>query len=80
VRAQVQGTPIKVVTTTTLTGIRDVPGFQNYVADDPTLDKLTVVQQTQISGIVAADVDPNLLVVPDSTEPPPPSSNPARTF
>jgi hypothetical protein len=65
IRAQVEGTPIKVVTTTTFSGIRDVAGFQGYVGNDPTIDKVTVVQQTQITGIQPADVDPKLLIVPD---------------
>jgi hypothetical protein len=66
VRAQVEGTPIKVVTTTTLTGIHNVVGFQSYVGNDPTVDKVTIVQQTQITGMTATDVDPKLLVVPDN--------------
>ena len=64
-RAQIEGTPIKVVTTTTLANIRDIVGFQSFVTDDPTVDKLTIVQQTQITNIQPADVDPKQLEVPD---------------
>jgi len=66
IRAQVEGTPIKVVTTTTFTGIREIAGFQGYVGNDPTVDKVTVVQQTQLTAIQPADVDPKLVAVPDS--------------
>jgi len=66
-RAQIEGTPIKVVTTTTLGNIRDIVGFQSFVADDPTVDKLTIVQQTQITNIQNADVDPKQLEVPDAS-------------
>ena len=65
-RAQLQGTPVKVVTTTTFTEVRDVAGFQSYVGNDPTIDKVTVVQQTAITGIQPTDVDPKLVTVPDS--------------
>ncbi len=64
-RSQVEGTPIKVVTTTALSNIRDIVGFQSFVADDPTVDKLTIVQQTQITNIQPADVDPKAVDVPD---------------
>ena len=67
IRAQIEGTPIKVITTTTFSGIRDVVGLQSYVAADPTMDKVTVVQQTQLTSIQPADVDAKLLVVPDSS-------------
>jgi hypothetical protein len=66
-RAQIEGTPIKVVTTTTLGNIRDIVGFQSFVTDDPTVDKLTIVQQTQITNIQNADVDPKQLEVPDAS-------------
>jgi hypothetical protein len=69
IRAQIEGTPLKVVTTTTFTNIHDIVGFQRYVGDDPTMDKVTVVQQTQITGITPADVDPALLAVPDNADP-----------
>jgi len=52
-----------------LTNIHDIVGFQRYVGDDPTMDKVTVVQQTQITGITPADVDPALLAVPDNADP-----------
>jgi hypothetical protein len=66
-RSQIEGTPIKVVTTTTLGNIRDIVGFQSFVADDPTVDKLTIVQQTQITNIQNAEVDPKQLEVPDAS-------------
>jgi hypothetical protein len=66
-RSQIEGTPIKVVTTTTLGDIRDIIGFQSFVADDPTVDKLTIVQQTQITNIQNAEVDPKQLEVPDAS-------------
>jgi len=66
IRAQLDGTPVKVVTTTTFSDIRDVLGFQGYTANDPTVDKLTVVQQTSITAIQPADVDPKLVAVPDN--------------
>ena len=65
IRAQIEGTPIKVITTTTFSGIREVAGFQGYVGNDPTMDKVTVVQQTQLTAIQPADVDPKLVTVPD---------------
>ena len=54
------------MTTTTFSGVREVVGFQGYVGNDPTIDKVTVVQQTQITAIQPTDVDPKLLIVPDS--------------
>ena len=66
IRAQIEGTPIKVTTHTTLSGIHDIVGFQGYVGNDPTVDTLHVVQQTQITNVQPADVDPKLFVVPDS--------------
>ena len=67
IRAQIEGTPIKVITTTTFSAIRDVVGLQSFVTADPTMDKVTVVQQTQLTSIQPAEVDPKLLVVPDSS-------------
>ena len=69
VRSQIEGTPIKVVTTTTLSGVQGIVGFQNLVGNDPTIDKLTVVQQTQLTNIQPADVDPKLLEVPEPGAP-----------
>jgi hypothetical protein len=68
IRAQIEGTPIKVVTTTTFTEIGDIVGFQSYVGNDPTNKnpKLTVVQQTEITNITQADVDPKLFVIPET--------------
>jgi hypothetical protein len=67
IRAQLEGTPIKVVTTTTLTDIAEIAGLSSYVGNDPTITnpKLTIVQQTEITNIAAADVDPKLFVIPD---------------
>ena len=72
VRAQIEGTPIKVVTTTTFTDIADVVGLRTYIGNDPanTNPKLTVVQQTQITGISPADVDPKLFATSESSGPP----------
>ncbi|MEO7086570.1 MAG: hypothetical protein ABI442_07035 [Gemmatimonadaceae bacterium] len=70
VRSQVEGTPIKVVTTTTFSDIRDILGLQQYTAGDPTINTLHVVQTTQITNISAADVDPKLVMVPDGSESP----------
>ncbi len=61
IRAQVEGTPIKVITTTTFTGIHDIAGFSSLVGTDPAMNKVTVVQQTQITAIAPADVDVKLL-------------------
>jgi len=66
IRAQLEGTPIKVVTTTTFSEVREIAGFQGYIGNDPTMDKVTVVQQTQLTAIQPADVDLKLLTVPDS--------------
>ncbi len=68
VRAQIDGTPVKVVTTTVLSGIHDIVGFQSFVADDPTIDTLHIIQQTQLTNIQTADVDPKQLMVPGSSD------------
>jgi hypothetical protein len=65
VRAQIEGTPVKVITTTTLSNVRDILGFQSFLGDDPTVDKLTVMQQTELRNITPAEVDPKLVAVPD---------------
>ena len=66
VRAQLEGTPVKVVTTTTLTEIGDIVGLRSYLGNDPTVTpKLTIVQQTQITNVQPADVDPKLFTVPE---------------
>ena len=65
-RAQLEGTPVKVVTTTTFSNIKDVVGLQAYVGPDQTNDKVTVVQQTALTAIQPTDVDPKLITVPDS--------------
>ncbi len=63
IRAQLEGTPIKVVTTTTFSNVREVLGFQSYLGNDPTVTTLTVVQQTQITNIQPAEVDPKIFLV-----------------
>lgn len=67
IRAQLEGTPIKVVTTTTFSDIANIVGLASYVGNDPANanPKLTVVQQTQITNIAPADVDPKLFVIPE---------------
>ena len=66
VRAQFEGTPIKVITTTTVTDFADVTGLEQYVGEDPAHAKITIVQQTQLTNIQPADVDPKLFVVPET--------------
>ena len=66
VRAQIEGTPIKVITTTELSNIHDIVGFRTFVGNDPNVDTLHVVQQTQITNVQPADVDLKLLTIPDS--------------
>jgi hypothetical protein len=66
VRAQLEGTPIKVVTTTTFTEIANIVGLTQYVLPDSPTPKVTVVQQTQLTNITPADVDPKLFVVPEN--------------
>jgi hypothetical protein len=69
VRAQFDGTPVKVMTTTTFTEIGDIVGLRAYVGNDPNVTpKLTVVQQTQITNIQPADVDLKLFVVSEGEE------------
>ena len=68
-RAQLEGTPVKVVTTTTFTDVKEVVGFQGYAGPDGTVDKVTVVQQSALTGISPTDVDPKLITVPDSIGP-----------
>jgi hypothetical protein len=63
IRAQLEGTPIKVTTTTTIGGARDVPAFAPLLGSDPTADHITVVQTSELRGIAAADVDPKLVAV-----------------
>jgi hypothetical protein len=63
IRAQLEGTPIKVVTTTTFSNIQEVVGLRSFVGNDPTMTTLTVVQQTQITNIQPADVDPKIFLV-----------------
>ena len=65
IRAQFEGTPIKVVTNTTLTGIKDIVGFESFINPDSPVDTLHVVQQTQITSIQPSDVDPKIVTVPD---------------
>lgn len=67
VRAQLEGTPVKVITTTTFSDIGNIVGLQQYVLPDAPTQKVTVVQQTQITGVTAAEVDPHLMIVPENT-------------
>lgn len=68
IRAQLEGTPVKVTTTTTLGGVKDVPGLASMLGPDPTTDHITVVQSTEIRSIAPANVDPKLMVVTEPTE------------
>jgi hypothetical protein len=68
IRRQLEGTPIKVTTTTTISGVRDVPGLAGILGNDPLVDHITVVQATEIRNITAADVDPKLMIVTESPD------------
>lgn len=68
IRAQLEGTPIRVTTTTTISGVRDVPGLASLLGNEPTTDHITVVQSTEIRSIVPADVDPKLMLVTAPTD------------
>ena len=76
IRSQVEGVPIKVVTTTTLKGLQNVAGLRGRggtgggggesvggEADDPR-GVMTIVQTTAITGIKETDVDEKLFVLP----------------
>ena len=68
VRAQLDGTPVKVITTTTFTQIGDILGLQGYVGNDPNVaPKLTIIQQTAITNIAPAEVDPKIFFIPDNS-------------
>ena len=67
VRAQFDGVPVKMITTTTFTEIANIVGLTQYVLPDATTPKVTVVQQTQITSVAPADVDPKLMIVPENT-------------
>jgi hypothetical protein len=67
VRAQFEGTPVKVITTTTFSEIANIVGLTQYVLPDTPNPKVTVVQQTQITNIAPADVDPKLMIVPENS-------------
>lgn len=66
IRRQLEGTPIRVVTTTTLSNIREVVGFQSFLGNDPTVDHITIMQQTELRSVQPADVDPKLVAIPDN--------------
>jgi hypothetical protein len=68
IRAQLEGTPVKVTTTTTIGGVKDVPGLAAMLGPDPTTDHITVVQSTEIRNIAPANVDPKLMVVTEPTD------------
>ncbi|HVX38182.1 MAG TPA: hypothetical protein VHB25_01320 [Gemmatimonadaceae bacterium] len=65
IHAQIAGTPVKVVTNTTLSGVKDVAGFEGMINPDAPTDTVHVVQQTQITSIQPSDVDPKTVTVPD---------------
>jgi hypothetical protein len=65
IRRQLEGTPVKVTTTTTIGDVKDVPGLSSMLGNEPTTDHITVVQSTQITNIAPADVDPKKMVVTD---------------
>jgi hypothetical protein len=69
VRAQLDGTPIKVITTTTFSEIGNIVGLTQYALPDSPDPKVTVVQQTQITNIAPAEVDPHLFIVPENLSP-----------
>jgi len=56
-----------VTTTTTIGGVKDVPGLATMLGPDPTTDYITVVQSTEIRNIVPANVDPKLVAVTEPT-------------
>jgi hypothetical protein len=67
IRSQVEGVPIKVVTSTTLTGLQNVfaaPDAANAETEAPR-GVVKVVQTTGISGIKETDVDEKLLMAAD---------------
>jgi hypothetical protein len=67
IRSQVEGVPIKVVTTTTLTGLQNVVGQRggggggSETEDPQPRGVLKVVQTTSITGIKESDVDEKLM-------------------
>jgi hypothetical protein len=73
VRAQVEGVPIKVVTTTTLTGLQNVAGLRGGAAaaagteteDQPPRGVVKVVQTTTLTSIKESDVDEKLMTAAD---------------
>jgi hypothetical protein len=65
IRAQIEGVPVRVTTTTTLSDIKDVVGFQSLAGGEQPANSLTVMQTTQITNIQPGDVDPKLLKTPD---------------
>jgi hypothetical protein len=78
IRAQIEGTPVKVVTNTALSGVHDIVAFQGFIGNDPAADTLHIMQQTQITNVQSAEVDPKLLVVPDSAASGSPESSSSR--
>ena len=66
IRSQVEGVPIKVVTTTTLTGLQNVVGQRGAGGGGETEDPqargvVKIVQTTMITGIKESDVDEKLM-------------------
>ena len=70
IRAQVEGVPIKVVTTSTLTGLQNVAGLRGSAAAGADTEELRgvvkFVQTTTITGIKETDVDQKLLMAADA--------------
>jgi hypothetical protein len=71
IRSQIEGVPIKVVTTTTITGLQNVAGLRGGAAPAASADSIPpssvvkIVQQTAITGIKETDVDEKLLAAAD---------------
>ena len=65
-KRKMDGTPIKVVTTTTVSGLDQVDGVPGLpTGGDPPVKMATIVQTTEITNIKEAQVDDAQLVIPD---------------
>lgn len=65
-KRKIEGTPIKVVTTTQITGLDQVDGVPGLpTGGDPPVTMATIVQTAEITGIKEAQVDETQLVVPE---------------
>jgi len=65
IRNQVEGVPIKVTTTTTLSGLDNVVGLPGLSTDDPARSTMRITQTTAITSIKETDVDEKQLVIPE---------------